>query len=195
MDSLAEKYYSISPYVYCVNNPVKYIDPDERKVEFGPGTSDIYKKQFAVAVKYLNETNNGGMLKELQDSKNTYYIENGNTGSYNPITKTIQWNPIEAIMTTNGYEMSPTEVLNHEIDHANQNDKNPEKQNQDKEPDGSSYVNKEEKRVITGSEQKTAKNMGKLKKGEVTRTDHEGTSYETIDSVSTVNIKEIIIRP
>ena len=26
MDPLCEKYYSISPYVYCVNNPVKYID-------------------------------------------------------------------------------------------------------------------------------------------------------------------------
>jgi len=27
-DPLAEKYYSISPYVYCANNPLKYIDPD-----------------------------------------------------------------------------------------------------------------------------------------------------------------------
>ncbi|MDR2407164.1 MAG: hypothetical protein LBE13_03505 [Bacteroidales bacterium] len=28
IDPLAEKYYSVSPYVYCVNNPLKYIDPD-----------------------------------------------------------------------------------------------------------------------------------------------------------------------
>jgi RHS repeat-associated protein len=27
-DPLAEKYYSISPYAYCANNPVNYIDPD-----------------------------------------------------------------------------------------------------------------------------------------------------------------------
>ncbi len=27
MDPLAEKYYSTSPYAYCLNNPVKYIDP------------------------------------------------------------------------------------------------------------------------------------------------------------------------
>jgi hypothetical protein len=27
MDPLAEKYYSISPYAYCLNNPVKYVDP------------------------------------------------------------------------------------------------------------------------------------------------------------------------
>ena len=27
MDPLAEKYYSISPYAYCMNSPVRYIDP------------------------------------------------------------------------------------------------------------------------------------------------------------------------
>jgi RHS repeat-associated protein len=27
VDPLAEKYYSISPYAYCGNNPLKYIDP------------------------------------------------------------------------------------------------------------------------------------------------------------------------
>lgn len=30
MDPLAEKYYSVSPYAWCGNNPVKYIDPDGR---------------------------------------------------------------------------------------------------------------------------------------------------------------------
>ena len=32
MDSLCEKYYSTSPYAYCVNNPVKNIDPDGEDV-------------------------------------------------------------------------------------------------------------------------------------------------------------------
>ena len=32
MDPLCEKYYSISPYAYCNNNPVKYIDPDGRDI-------------------------------------------------------------------------------------------------------------------------------------------------------------------
>jgi hypothetical protein len=27
MDPLCEKYYSVSPYAYCINNPIKYIDP------------------------------------------------------------------------------------------------------------------------------------------------------------------------
>ncbi len=32
MDPLSEKYYSTSPYAYCVNNPVKFIDPDGREI-------------------------------------------------------------------------------------------------------------------------------------------------------------------
>ncbi|MBO7467655.1 MAG: RHS repeat-associated core domain-containing protein [Bacteroidaceae bacterium] len=30
MDPLSEKYYHLSPYAYCANNPVNYIDPDGR---------------------------------------------------------------------------------------------------------------------------------------------------------------------
>lgn len=32
VDPLCEKYYSLSPYVYCLNNPVKNVDSDGRKV-------------------------------------------------------------------------------------------------------------------------------------------------------------------
>ena len=28
MDPLSEKYYSISPYAYCMNNPVRFVDPN-----------------------------------------------------------------------------------------------------------------------------------------------------------------------
>ena len=33
MDPLAEKYPNIGSYVYCANNPVKYVDPDGRKIK------------------------------------------------------------------------------------------------------------------------------------------------------------------
>ena len=31
-DPLSEKYYGLSPYVYCGNNPLRYVDPDGREV-------------------------------------------------------------------------------------------------------------------------------------------------------------------
>lgn len=38
-DPLAEKYYSISPYAYCANNPVRYFDPDGKEIWINFGKS------------------------------------------------------------------------------------------------------------------------------------------------------------
>lgn len=40
VDPLCEKYPNYSPYVYCMNNPVKYIDPDGKRVL--PSTIGLY---------------------------------------------------------------------------------------------------------------------------------------------------------
>jgi RHS repeat-associated protein len=42
MDPLAEKYYDISPYAWCGNNPVKFVDPDGRIIVDSNGVR-IYK--------------------------------------------------------------------------------------------------------------------------------------------------------
>ena len=40
MDPLCEKYYSTSPYAWCANNPVNYVDPDGGKVVYNDETGD-----------------------------------------------------------------------------------------------------------------------------------------------------------
>ena len=67
------------------------------------------------------------------------------------------------------YEMSPVEILNHEVDHALRHDTNPIQQRIDGQTNDPNYDNQEEKRVIMGSEQETARKLGKLNTTEVTR--------------------------
>ena len=38
VDPLCEKYYWISPYAFCLNNPVRFIDPDGKQVFIGLNT-------------------------------------------------------------------------------------------------------------------------------------------------------------
>ena len=130
------------------------------------------------------------MLSQLQNSPNIYYIAEGSNigvSEFRPSRNTITWYSHTGIITDNDYEMSPIEVLNHEIDHALRYDKNAEQQHKDYKTKDVNYKNTEEKRVITGSEQKTAQKLGKLKEGESTRNNHNGILYETTSPTSTEN--------
>jgi RHS repeat-associated protein len=64
VDPLAEKFYSISPYVYCYNNPIKFIDLDGKAPIGGPGgpmarwmpentTSEQYQRAGKTALRYF----------------------------------------------------------------------------------------------------------------------------------------------
>lgn len=49
-DPLFEKYFWMSPYAYCANNPVKYVDPTGCEVEFKG-----FEVGIQVALKDLNK--------------------------------------------------------------------------------------------------------------------------------------------
>ena len=196
MDPLCEKYYSISPYAYCLNNPVRFTDPDGRVVKYAPGTSTEFKKYFVQAAKYLNAHGAGGILKGLIDSKEVVYLKQGNKNThFDPKTSTITWDPKMGVITNNGIILSPTTALNHEGDHALQGIILPGTKIIDKNTEDPQYNNKEEKRVIIGSEQDTAKKLGEIEEGEVTRTDHGGQAYETTSPTSTTGANEVFVTP
>jgi len=112
---------------------------------------------------------------------------------YVPSAKTIHWSPYNAVKTTNGVVISPATVLDHEADHTQQHLKHPEQFKKDTDPKtgkDKSYGDKEEKRVITGREQKTARKLKEIKPGQVTRKDHKGENIRVSGPTSTTPAAE-----
>jgi hypothetical protein len=167
-----------------------YIDPDGNKIVFAKNVSKKFKSQFKEAIQYLNNNKIGSTAAKLEKSKIVYTITEGNSGyqsSFNTKTKTITWSPSDGLLNPEtGTVISPTTILNHELGHADNYDKAMQsleaakQYNENNRKDASNpYGSKEEQSVITGIEQKTAKALGEIKEGEVTRINHGGIPVPT----------------
>ena len=75
VDPLAEKYYGVSPYAYCANNPVIFVDPDGRKFDFSKMTKGEYQSYLG-QINPLREASPlfNTMYLSLENSKETYFI-------------------------------------------------------------------------------------------------------------------------
>ena len=187
VDPLQEKYPNIITYCYAANNPIKFIDSDGRKLLFASGTTEAFKQKFRAAIMYLHEHNADGIIAQIDKSSTIIYITErvGEASAFSKTKKTIYWDPNMGVLTSSDKKMSPAAVLNHEADHTLQYLKNPDKFAQDSKTLDPDYNDKEEMRVITGSEQKTALALGEISAGEVTRTDHIGIPYITKSPTTT----------
>ena len=186
-DPLQEKYPNISTYCYAANTPIKFIDSDGRKLLFVPGATEAFKQKFRAAIMYLHTHNADGIIAQIDKSSTIIYITErvGKASAFSKMKKTIYWDPNMGVLTSSNKKMSPTAVLNHEADHTLQYLNNSDKYEQDSNTPDPDYNDKEEMRVITGSEQKTALALDEISAGEVTRTDHNGIPYITKSPTTT----------
>ena len=199
-DPLAGHYPNISPYVYVLNNPLKNIDPNGKKVFFAQGASVEFKQQFSVAIQYLNKYGASGVIARLHARENIYYIKESSVGSFfRRSENTIYWNPLMGVLTTSGKSFSPSIVIVHEASHALQYDKNPIQYTKDTKPDGTPFKNKEEKRVILSAETDAARKTGEIAPSDVTRSDHSGspiyTKSPTITEIDPTKLPVITLPP
>ena len=65
-DPLAEMYYDISPYAWCANNPVRFVDPDGRKIYMVTGN-----KVVLASAKIMHQTDIGKTLWNKYNNSRT----------------------------------------------------------------------------------------------------------------------------
>lgn len=87
IDPLCEKYYNISPYAYCANNPVKFVDPDGK---------DIYIQYKDSKGKFQTFHFNGFGGKSIKIPRNQFvkdvisaYLYNASDGKMNSMIKAV----------------------------------------------------------------------------------------------------------
>ena len=210
-DPKQDKYPNVSSYCYVMDNPIKLIDPDGKDVLIwykdkhgrdqlfrfsgfhGKKSIKIpnnqYVKDFIQA--YLYNAKHGGGKKTIQAVSNhkyeIYVSDSQNDETYysgGDRQPTVYWESRQGLKTTEGGKQSAATALEHEMDHA-VDDANNHKQHVERRQMGdSNYDNKEERRVITGSEAQTAKGNK-----EAVRRNHRGTSYRTASPTSTTPSK------
>lgn len=129
VDPLASDYPQISPYAYCGWNPIKYVDPDGRRIVvgswFGRALAKLGFNNYEAKVQsHLQELKDMDpelikMITKIEESDSEYHIISidGNKFSYDDSKKEIYYNP-DSKETKSGKKRPAQVGLAHELGHA-----------------------------------------------------------------------------
>ena len=130
------------------------------------------ERDFEVAASYLaGDSTMRAILERAERAAPHLHlkINHHDDDSYEPSTHTVNWDPHSALRTTDGGRQSPALGLGHELDHATVAPRVADAGADAYDP---KYDNREERRVIVGSERHAATTLG-----EDVRHDHGGSTY------------------
>ena len=105
MDQHAENYYSISPYAYVGNNPIKYIDPTGKDWYINQISGEMYYNSDNTdeLIKYKDQeyirVGGNDMFANMGDIKDSYYTREDAASMVNNFGYTI--NPIQQVIQEN----------------------------------------------------------------------------------------------
>ena len=144
VDPMSDKYPSLSPYVYCANNPVKLVDPNGEEIRIYYGNRNKYikytpgmkvRKRYDAFVKDAINGLNFLYNHPQGDNNRVEYVATktgecidlyqgtpGQTSTYNCEKRIMHWDN-QSIDVFEGGSQSPIISLAHELDHADRSTK------------------------------------------------------------------------
>jgi RHS repeat-associated protein len=119
VDPLCEKYYSVSPYVYCLNNPVKFVDPDGRVVRLANNYAGGMENIAKIAATSLGSQ----VMSHLIGRNETYTLNSTfwtSSSSYDPRNGNINYvgSPWHSEIPFDGGALNSMIAMGHETFHA-----------------------------------------------------------------------------
>ena len=211
VDPMSDKYPSMSPYMYCAGNPIKYFDPDGKeiwiinregnKVQYTPNMStegfDNYTVETINALNKLRETKTMGVyingfantkVQQISIIENTGFSlakpKVADTKPYSCPNQDVLYDPsigLEDVVT--GETLSPALSLGHELGHIISAIIDPLGfKSRYAQKRNDEWTDDEEYYNITNFEHKIAEEWGELKRGGHNCNDAEGNiRYRTVE--------------